>query len=259
MIDTHAHLNDTAFDLDRGEVIQRAHDNGVGTILDVTEDIASAEKSLSLFSENDRIWTAVGLHPHVARALNSDEIQKFRSLIAHPKVIAVGEIGLDYYYNHQPHELQQQAFHQMLELACEADLPVIIHNRDSDDDLIRILREFIPKKIRGVIHCFTSTLETAKKLLEMGFYISFSGIVTFKTAEDLRKVVEEVPLNRLMVETDAPYLTPVPMRGKKNEPFFVKHTAEQVVKLKKTSMQEFERILSGNVKNLFTKIKTTVY
>jgi len=258
MIDTHAHLNDTAFDLDRAEVIRRADESGISIILDATEDIASAEKSLSLFLENNRIWTAVGLHPHVARILTGDEIKKFQSLATHRKVIAIGEIGLDYYYDYQPRETQKEAFRQMLRLACEAGLPVIIHNRDSDEDLISILQEFIPQKIRGVIHCFTSTLETARKLLEMGFFISFSGIVTFKNAEGLRNVIREIPLNRLMVETDSPYLTPVPMRGKKNEPLFVKYTAEQVAKLKQISIEEFEHALFENVKSLFTRMKMVV-
>jgi TatD DNase family protein len=254
MIDTHAHLNDPVFDSDRQEVLQRAHLKGIETIIDVSENLESAEDSLKLFEKETNVWSTVGFHPHLAAVANDADLQKFRSLLQNRKVIAVGEIGLDYYYEHQPRHIQLHVFDQMLGLALEADLPVIIHSRNSDEDLIEILSRKRSQGLRGLIHCYTGGLKTALHLLEMGFFISFSGIITFKNAEFLREVVREMPLDRILVETDAPYLTPVPMRGQRNEPAYVLYTVEAVAKIKGLSLEKLQKLVLDNARMLFPKM-----
>lgn len=255
MIDTHAHLNDQAFDLDRPEVLQRARLKGIEKIIDVSENLKSAENSLRLFEKETDVWSTVGFHPHLAASISDQDLLKFRVLLKNQKVVAIGEIGLDYYYEKQPRNIQKEVFDQMLSLALETDLPVIIHNRDSDEDLIEILSRELNRGLRGLIHCYTGSLEAARVLLEFGFFISFSGIITFKNAESLRDVVREIPLDRILVETDAPYLTPVPMRGKRNEPAYVLHTAEAVARIKGLDLKEFQETVMGNAKKLFTRMK----
>ncbi len=251
MIDTHAHLNDSAFDQDREAVIERAREAGVEWMMDVTEDISSARKSLNLFENSSFVGCAVGLHPHVARVLNSEELKEFSLLIKNPQVKGIGEIGLDYYYEKQPPEIQKKAFQQMLDLSVQAHLPVFIHNRDSDQDLLEILRMPEYQSVTGIIHCFTSTWETADALLNLGFYISFSGIVTFKKAEDLRDVVKKIPLEKIFFETDAPYLTPEPYRGKRNEPSFIKQTAQEIARIKGVSLDKLQGQIRENANSVF--------
>ncbi|MBI1871497.1 MAG: TatD family hydrolase [Chlamydiae bacterium] len=254
MIDTHVHLNDPAFDEDRALVIERARGSKVEVMLDVSEDLASAKKSIDLFSKHSDIWSAVGLHPHRACILGESEIHSFQKILHHERVVAVGEIGLDYYYDHQPREIQKKAFAQMLALAREGDFPVLIHHREAEQDLINLLNSF--KGIKGLIHCFTASLDLAKVVLDLGFYISFSGIVTFKKAEPLREVIRHVPMDRILIETDAPFLAPEPMRGKRNEPSFIQYTAQEIARIKNIKIDEFERAVSKNVGKLFEKIKS---
>lgn len=258
LIDSHAHLDTTAFDADRAEVITRARAVGVELLLEIAgSDVAkgSLDTGIALAEQHDFIYAAVGLHPHEASLYDDALEQKFLQLAAHPKVIGWGEIGLDYYYDHSPREVQQQVFRRQLELALQIKMPVIIHTRDAEDDTIQILRETWFERggaeIGGIIHCFTGTQKLADAALALGFLISFSGVVTFKNANELRAVAASVPSDRLLVETDCPYLAPVPHRGKRNEPAFVKETALSLAALRDSSFEELARVTSENFKRLF--------
>lgn len=257
-IDSHAHLDVTNYDADRAEVIARARAAGVELMLEIAgSDIGkgSLEPGLKLAEEHDFIYAAVGLHPHEA-VLYDDELEKnLVEFSQHAKVIGWGEIGLDYYYDNSPRDVQQQVFRRQLELATERKLPVIIHTRDAEDDTISMLQKTWAEAggidIGGIIHCFTGTHKLADAAIEMGFHISFSGVVTFKTAEDLRRVAESVPMEKLLIETDCPFLAPVPHRGKRNEPAFVIETAKKLAELKQTSLEEIGRQTSSNFRRLF--------
>ncbi len=258
LIDSHAHLDTPAFDADRAEVIARARAAGVELFLEIAgSDVAegSLTKGIALAEQHDFIYAAVGLHPHEASLYDEALEQQFLQLSAHPKVIGWGEIGLDYYYDHSPRDVQRRVFERQLELAIEAQKPVIIHTRDAEDDTIQILRESWFARgggqFGGIIHCFTGTQTLADAALAMGFHISFSGVVTFKNAHELRAVAASVPLAQLLVETDCPYLAPVPYRGKRNEPAFVKETAAFLANLRGVSFEELASVTSTNFKRLF--------
>ncbi len=258
LIDSHAHLDTSAFDADRDEVIARARAAGIELFLEIAgSDVAqgSLKIGIALAEQHDFIYAAVGLHPHEASLYDDALEQEFLQLAAHPKVIGWGEIGLDYYYDHSPRDAQQRVFQRQLELALQAKLPVIIHTRDAEDDTIQILRESWANPggsaIGGIIHCFTGTQKLADAAIAMGFHISFSGVVTFKNADELRAVAATVPFNQLLVETDCPYLAPVPYRGKRNEPAFVKETATCLANLRKVSLEEMAGVTSANFKRLF--------
>ncbi|MBS1807061.1 MAG: TatD family hydrolase [Acidobacteria bacterium] len=258
LIDSHAHLDTPAFDADRDEVIARARAQGVELFLEIAgSDVAkgSLDTGIALAEQHDFIYVAVGLHPHEASIYDEALEQKFLQLAAHAKVIGWGEIGLDYYYDHSPRDVQQQVFRRQLELALQIKMPVIIHTRDAEDDTIQLLREAWfdrgGAEIGGIIHCFTGTQKLADAALAMGFLISFSGVVTFKNAAELRAVATTTPLDRLLVETDCPYLAPVPYRGKRNEPSFVRETATCLAALHEMSLEEMARLTSENFRRLF--------
>jgi TatD DNase family protein len=258
LIDSHAHLDTPAFDADRTEVIARAQAAGVELFLEIAgSDVAqgSLPNGIALAEQHDFIYAAIGLHPHEASLYDEALEQEFLQLIQHPKVIGWGEIGLDYYYDHSPRDVQQRVFQRQLELALQVNKPAIIHTRDAEDDTIQILRaswfERGGAQCGGIIHCFTGTQKLADAALAMGFHISFSGVVTFKNAHELRAVAASVPLDRLLVETDCPYLAPVPYRGKRNEPAFVKETAAFLAQLRGISFEEMAELTSANFKRLF--------
>ncbi len=258
LIDSHAHLDTPAFDADRAEVIARAQAAGVELFLEIAgSDVAqgSLAKGIALAEQHDFIYAAVGLHPHEASLYDDALEQQFLQLAQHPKVIGWGEIGLDYYYDHSPRDVQQRVLRRQLELAIQVSKPVIIHTRDAEDDTIQILRETWFERggnaLGGIIHCFTGTQKLADAAVAMGFHISFSGVVTFKNANELRAVASSVSLHQLLVETDCPYLAPVPHRGKRNEPAFVKETATFLANLRGISFEEVARVTSQNFKRLF--------
>lgn len=258
LIDSHAHLDTPAFDADRAEVIARARAAGVELFLEIAgSDVAkgSLDTGIALAEQHEFIYAAVGLHPHEASLYDEELEQKFLQLIQHPKVIGWGEIGLDYYYDHSPRDIQRSVFRRQLELALQVQMPVIIHTRDAEEDTIQLLREAWFERggaeIGGIIHCFTGTQKLADAALAMGFLISFSGVVTFKNAAELRAVAAATPLDRLLVETDCPYLAPVPYRGKRNEPSFVKETASFLATLRAMSLEEIARVTSENFRRLF--------
>ena len=191
------------------------------------------------------------MHPHDAKDVGAHELQTLKDLAASPKVVAVGETGLDYYYSHSPHDVQRRVFSQFIHMARHSDLPIVVHERDAATQAAELLRSEGAGKLRGVIHCFTGDYEAACAYLDLGFYLSFTGIITFKNADRLREVVRKVPLERMLVETDSPYLTPVPHRGKRNEPAYVRFVAEMIAKVKGVELAEVARLTSENVKKLF--------
>ncbi len=258
LIDSHAHLDVGNYDADRDEVIARAREAGVEVMLEIAgSDIAggSLEPGLKLAEAYPFIYAAVGVHPHEASLYDQALEQKLLKYSLHPKVVGWGEIGLDFYYDNSPREAQREVFRRQLELALERSLPVIIHTRDAEEETIEILRRHWAEaggdQLGGIIHCFTGTQKLADAALGMGFHLSFSGVLTFKAAEGLREVARSAPMDRLLIETDCPYLAPVPYRGKRNEPAFVKETAARLAELKGVSLEVIARSTSDNFRRLF--------
>lgn len=254
-IDSHAHIEGEEFNADREAVIQRALDAGVEIIVCVGDGEVAADSHAAAFSLADEhafIYTTVGVHPHEARLLDDELCAKLAELAQHPKVIAWGEIGLDYHYDNSPREVQREAFRRQLRMARERGLPVSIHTREAEADTLAILNEeWKDSELGGVIHCFTGTRAFAEQAIELGFLISFSGVVTFKKAEDLRETARALPLDKILIETDSPYLAPVPYRGRRNEPAYVVETARAIAELRGLEVGEFARATSDNFKRLF--------
>jgi TatD DNase family protein len=255
-VDSHCHIDGPEYDADRLEVIARARAAGVETMLNVgTGDPHSGafERAVALAQNHEEIFAAVGVHPHDAKLFDEAAELKLVNLIKqNTRVIAWGEIGLDYHYDHSPREVQKEVFRRQLRLARSAHLPVVIHSRAADDDTIAILREELADYDRGgVMHCFGGSLTMAESAIELSFFISFAGNLTFKKAEGLREVARQLPLDRLMIETDCPYLTPVPFRGKRNEPARVVETARCLAELHHRELEDIGRITSENFGKLF--------
>jgi TatD DNase family protein len=230
LVDTHAHLDAEQFNTDRETLIRGFPEAGIDFVMTIGEDLESSERAMRLAEIYPSVFCTVGFHPHHAEKFNESVREKLKEWLSVPKVRALGEIGLDYHYEFSPREAQKNAFRSLLRLSQEMQKPVVIHNRKSDEDLLTILREVPPHS--AVIHCFDSGLSLAKACLDLGFYLSFSGILTFKKAQELCEVVRVVPLDRMLIETDSPYLAPVPRRGERNEPAFVKHVAEKIAEIK---------------------------
>jgi TatD DNase family protein len=256
LIDTHAHLNDSRFDRDRDQVIARCIDDGLACIINAGSDISSSIKSIDLARRYEIIYATVGIHPHDAKTADRHSMDILRPLARKDKVVAVGEIGLDYHYDFSPRDQQQKVFRDQLGLAREIKLPVVIHDRESHGDIVRILKDERASDIGGVMHCFSGSREMAKECLDMGFYISIAGPVTFDNARRAKEVAKYVPLDRLLIETDSPYLTPVPFRGKRNYPGYVRYVAEEICRLKEIDFDTLTKQVAANVENLFN-IKVT--
>jgi len=253
LIDSHAHIQGKEYAGETAAVIERARAAGVEQIIAVggAGDMSSNSEAVALADSFVNIYATVGMHPHDAKDVGPDELQKLKDLALHPKVIAVGETGLDYYYDHSPRDVQRRVFAQFIHMARATELPIVVHERDAASDGAELLRSEGEGKLRGVIHCFTGNYEAARAYLDLGFYISFTGIITFKNAEALRDVVRRVPLERILVETDSPYLTPVPHRGKRNEPAYVRLVAATVANIKGVSLEEVSRVTTDNTRRLF--------
>ena len=251
LTDSHAHLDDARFAADREALIQRAWDSGVDRILTIGNGTGPDDMACGIpFAETyPWIFTSVGIHPHDASKAEDRHIEMIERLAAHPKVLAIGEMGLDYHYDNSPRDVQQTVFQRQLEVAAKVDLPVIVHTREADADTERILRA--AGQVRGVLHCFTSSLSLATAALDFGFMISFSGIVTFPNARELAEIARSVPADRLLVETDCPYLSPVPHRGKRNEPAFVLETARFLATARGIALEELAAQTSQNFTRLF--------
>ena len=253
MIDSHAHIQGKEYTGETAAVIKRARAAGVEQIVVVggAGDMSSNVDAVALADSFENIYATVGMHPHDAKDVGSDGLQKLKDLTLHPKVIAVGETGLDYYYDHSPRDVQRRVFAQFIRIARETELPIVVHERDAASDGAELLRSEGEDKLRGVIHCFTGNYEAARAYLDLGFYISFTGIITFKNADALRDVARQVPLERMLVETDSPYLTPVPHRGKRNEPAYVRLVAAAIANIKGVSLEEVARVTTDNTRRLF--------
>jgi TatD DNase family protein len=255
LVDSHCHL-DFAEPAERPDIVARARAAGVKTLLTICTKLDEFPIVRAIAETDPDIWCSVGVHPHEAAV---EPLATKAGLIAatkHPKVIGIGETGLDFYYEHSPRERQVEIFRTHIAAAREAGVPLIVHTRDADPETIAILEEERPHA--GVIHCFSTGRALAERAVELGFYISLSGIVTFKTAQELRDIARDVPLDRLLVETDAPYLAPVPLRGKRNEPSFITHTATLVAQLKGVTQDELARATSANFFRLFAKAQPPV-
>lgn len=257
LIDTHCHLNFDRYDGDRPAVIQSAQDAGVTRIINPGTDFASSQAAIQLAEAYDGIYAAVGVHPTSTVGWSAEMLAGIESLAGHPKVISIGEIGLDYYWDKSPKETQHIAFKEQLALAARLELPVIIHNREASEDIMAILADWVadlPKSLQsrpGVLHSFSAPLAVAEQALELGFYLGFTGPITFKKADDLRTVASHVPLDKILVETDGPFLTPHPYRGKRNEPAHVQYVAERLATLHQLDVETFAVQTTRNAEILF--------
>ena len=253
LIDTHTHLDDARYDDDREAMIARAHDAGVDAFITIGCDLSTSQAAVALADRHPFVYASIGVHPHEVKHIGDGWYGEFRRLAKNKKVVAYGEIGLDYHYNHSSPQEQRERFREQIQLARELRLPVIIHTREAQEDTVTILREEGASEIGGVFHCFSGDAWLAKDALELGFYLSFSGILTFQNATMLREIAKTVPLDRLLIETDCPYLTPVPHRGKRNEPAFVAFVAKQLAAIHgpALSLQQIERATTENAKRLF--------
>ena len=251
LFDTHVHLNAEQFKEDLAEVIERAQEAGVINMVVVGFDRPTITRAMELVEQYDFLYAAVGWHPVDAIDMTDDDLDWIESLTAHPKVVAIGEMGLDYHWDKSPKDIQMEVFRKQIRLAKKVKLPIIIHNREATADIVSILQEEGAAEVGGIMHCFSGSVETAKVCLDMNFYISLGGPVTFKNAKKPKEVAAEVPLDRLLIETDCPYLAPHPYRGKRNEPAYVKLVAEQIAEIKQLSVEEVSQVTTENAKKLF--------
>lgn len=255
LIDTHTHLDDPRYSSDREAMILRAKEAGVEAMITIGCDLATSQAAAALTDRYEFVYASVGVHPHEVRHIEDHWYDEFRKLAESKKVVAYGEIGLDYHYHHSPPEAQRRRFREQVRLAKELRLPLVVHTREAQEDTMQILKEEQASDIGGVLHCFSGDAWLAKDALDLGFYLSFSGILTFQNATMLRDIAKTVPTDRLLIETDCPYLTPVPHRGKRNEPAFVRYVADQLTSLlpgeHRQSIEDVARLTSDNARRLF--------
>lgn len=249
LFDTHTHLDDARFDEDRNEVIQKIQDAGVTLAVNIGADLKSSKAAVALADQYDFIYASVGVHPEDVMSLTEGDMETLRSLAQHEKVVAVGEIGLDYHYDDVPKDVQKQWFLRQIRLAQELELPYIVHDRDAHADVMEIIRE--SGYFRGVMHCYSGSAEMAQELLKLGFYISFAGPVTFKNGKKAQEAAKTIPLERILIETDSPYLTPEPHRGERNDSSMVRFVAAKIAELKGITTAEAARITTENGKRFF--------
>jgi TatD DNase family protein len=250
-IDTHCHLFSKEYDEDLDAVLERAKESKVDFILIPATDMESSRQVVALTKKYDFIYGAVGVHPQDSKDWNDKFIDELGKLAANKKIVAIGEIGLDYYYDSSPKEKQMEAFRKQIELAIKLNKPVIIHDRDASEDVMNVIREYSPKGLRAQLHCFSSTLENARELIELRHFISFTGNITFKKTDNLIKVLSRVQIDNLLLETDSPYMTPFPLRGKRNEPAFIKYTAEKIAEIHHLRVEDVARTTSYNAYKFF--------
>jgi len=249
IFDSHAHYDDTQFNEDREVVLKEVKEKGVIGILNCGSDLRGMEMSVELANKYDFIYAAVGIHPEYANVVDKKVIERIKELTKNNKVRAIGEIGLDYYWEENPpREMQQKAFRMQMDLAKELRLPVIIHDREAHKDTLDIMKEY--SDVTGVVHCFSGSVEFAKECLKLGYYIGITGVVTFKNAKVIKEVAKEVPLDRLLVETDCPYMAPTPFRGKRNQSDYVQFIIEEIANIRGITKEEVEEATINNIKNL---------
>jgi len=252
MIDTHAHLGYPDFDKDRTEVIDRSFEAGCEAIVEIGWDLASSGAAAGLAGEEERIYAAVGIHPHEAHKAAPDALDRLGSLLDRPKVVALGETGLDFYRNYSPPEAQREIFRRQIALAREKSAPLIIHDRDAHADVLRILRSDKASDVGGVMHCFSGDVETARQAVELGFHLGFGGSLTYGRKEEIwREILKVTPRQRILLETDCPWLSPAPFRGKRNEPARLRLVVEKMAELIEAEPEEVEQVTSENARRLF--------
>jgi TatD DNase family protein len=249
IFDSHAHYDDESFNEDREQVIKELKETGIVGVLNCGASMDGTRFSVILADTYDLFYAAVGIHPENANEFNEDILKEIKTLAENKKVVAIGEIGLDYYWEENPtKEVQKAVFRQQMNLARELNLPVIIHDREAHEDTLNILKEF--PEVKGVLHCFSGSVEFARECLKLGYYLGFTGVVTFKNAKKILEVAKEVPLDRILVETDAPYMAPVPFRGKRNRSDYIKYIIEKLAEIKQVSEEEISDITISNVKRM---------
>lgn len=254
LFDTHCHLTQRYLKEDVADTIERAAASGVTrmTVIGCGPTIEETREAVAIAERFDNVYATVGLHPHESSKWTDEMRDALRELARHPKVVAIGECGLDFHYDHSPRDVQRAAFRAQLELADVVDLPVVIHNRSSDEDCIEILKaHYKDKPARGVIHCFSSSQQLADVALELGFHLGFTGILTFNNGKNVRDVLRTVPMDRVVIETDAPYLAPIPYRGKTNEPAYVRHVAEKVAEVRNMTLEDVAAQTTANARALY--------
>ncbi|UOF91797.1 TatD family hydrolase [Fodinisporobacter ferrooxydans] len=254
LFDTHCHLNDPKFQDDLAAVLEHAASQGVSFVVVPGYDYDSCLRAMELAQTHSMLYAAVGFHPHDAKDVTERYFSELEQWVKDPKVVAIGEIGLDYYYDNSPREVQQQVFRRQIQFAKACRLPIIIHDRDAHGDIVTVLKEEKAEDIGGIMHCFSGSLEMAKECIHMNFYISFGGPVTFKNAKRPREVAAHIPIERLLIETDAPWLTPEPYRGKRNEPAHVRFVAEKISEIRGMTLEQIAEITTANAGRLFAKI-----
>jgi TatD DNase family protein len=250
LIDTHAHLDSDLFDNDRDEVIARAREVGIERIVNIGFNRQTIPTTLQLAEEHDFIYAAIGWHPQDAGTMQPGDLEWIEELCKHPKVVAIGEIGLDYYWDTSAKDVQHTVFREQIRLARKIGKPIIIHNRDAHRDVLQILKEEKAEEVGGIMHCFSGSPETAMECVKMNFHISFGGPITYKNAVQPKEALARVPMDRLLIETDCPYLTPVPYRGKRNESSYVKYVAEAAAQIKQVTADEIAQITTHNARKL---------
>lgn len=251
LIDSHVHLDDKRFNRDRDSMIKGLKDDGIEMVINIGADLQTSIASVSLAEKYDNVYAVVGVHPHSAKEVDNSTIEILKSFASREKVLAIGEIGLDYHYDNSPRDVQRKWFVEQLKLAKEVNLPVVIHTREAAQETFEILKEAQDGTLRGVLHCYSGSVEMALEYIKLGFYISIAGPVTFNNSRVLKDVVKAIPLDKLLVETDCPYLTPEPNRGKRNEPAYVKYVAGEIADIKGISFEKLAEATNKNTKDLF--------
>ena len=249
LFDTHAHLNDPAFDPDREELMAGLSDKGIGLVMNAGCSLESSKDIIQMAEKYPWLYASVGSHPDSADEVNEEVIEEYRQLCRHEKVKAIGEIGLDYYYEDIPRDIQKNAFRMQMALAKELDMPVIIHEREAHDDGMRIVKEF--PTVKGVFHCYSGSAEMARQRVNMGWYIGFTGVLTFKNARKAVETAASIPLDRIVLETDCPFMAPEPYRGKRNDPGYLPKMAEKLAEIRGISLEEVVKITTENAKRLY--------
>jgi TatD DNase family protein len=249
IFDTHAHYDDEQFDSDRDQLLDSLIPGGISLVVDPGSDLKSSRKALEIAESRDFVYAAVGYHPHDAKSADEAGLNEIRKMTESPRVVAIGEIGLDYHYDFSPRDIQKSVFRQQMQMARELKLPVVIHEREACADCLEIVREF--PDVLGEFHCFSGSVETAKELISMGWYLGFNGVVTFKNARKSHEVIKWMPLDRLLLETDCPYLAPVPVRGTRNSSLNLPHVVAKIAELRGVSGDEIENVTMENGKRFF--------
>ena len=257
IFETHAHYDDRRFDDDREELLQKMEEFGIGKIINSGASVDSTKKTVELAEKYPNVYAAVGVHPTDAEELDETFLEWMKEKAAWEKTVAIGEIGLDYYWEKEPEVQANQRywFKRQLELAKEVDLPVIVHSRDAAADTMQILKDVKEWNLKGVIHCYSYSKEMALEFIKMGYYIGVGGVITFKNAKKLVETVEAIPLERILLETDCPYMAPEPFRGKRNSSLYLPYVVQKIAEIKGVSTEEVERVTEANARALFTKVK----